>query len=92
MTVECRHPARRNNGAIAATKVSAPIPACAFQGNERHDLPPSLVEDTAAHDQPPSAEISRQLFFGPKTPLVRSQDRQRPLNSLGTLDKLRRNA
>jgi hypothetical protein len=34
---------------------------------ERHDLPPSLVEDTEAHNQHPSAKILRQLYFGPKT-------------------------
>jgi hypothetical protein len=34
--------------------------------NERHDLPPSLVEDTAAHTQHPSGEPSRQQFLGHK--------------------------
>jgi hypothetical protein len=37
-----------------------------FLKGERHDLPP-LMEDTAAHNQYPSAEPSRQLLLGPKT-------------------------
>jgi hypothetical protein len=41
-----------------------------------HDLPPSLVEDTAAHNLHPSAEPSCQSLSGPKTTSFRSQDRQ----------------
>jgi hypothetical protein len=49
-----------------------PVKAAATQLNlllrdERHDLPPSLVEDTAARNQYMSAEPSRQLLLGPKT-------------------------
>jgi hypothetical protein len=36
---------------------------------------PSLVEDTAAHNQLPTAEPSRQSLYGPKTCVLRSQDR-----------------
>jgi hypothetical protein len=46
------------------------LPPNFFKG-ERHDLPPSLVEDTIAHDEHPSAEPSRQgpvpRRCGPKT-------------------------
>jgi hypothetical protein len=35
--------------------------------DERHDLPPSPVEDIAARNQYPSAEPSRQLLLGLKT-------------------------
>jgi hypothetical protein len=38
----------------------------AYLWNEPHDLPPSLVEDTIAHNQHPSAEASRQQLLGHK--------------------------
>jgi len=38
----------KTNGTTAAAKVSAAIPVRAFNGFERHDLPPSSVEDTGA--------------------------------------------
>src|SRR5215471_3640681 len=50
-------------------------PVAAEEREERHDFPPSLVEDIAAHNEHPSAKILRQLYFGPKTTIVRSQDR-----------------
>jgi hypothetical protein len=57
---------RRLTNDAAAANVSAAIPGCGFQRGERHDLPPSLVEDTVAHKQHAPAEPLRQRFLGHK--------------------------
>src|SRR6516164_8106722 len=55
----------KTNGTTAAAKVSAAIPVRAFNGVERHDLPPSSVEDTGADNQPTALAPSPQPRSAP---------------------------